>query len=62
MKRMNEILTEIVNSPFTENELISMFDDFTPDAERVFFAIGMFMKSNQIEKTNSQTDVLLTSL
>ena len=60
MKRMNEILTEFANSPFTPDELILMFDDFTPEAEVVFFAIGMFLSVKELEKFNSQIDVRLT--
>ena len=62
MKRMEKILNEIVNSPFTVDELIVMFDDFTFDAEVVFFAIGMFMKTKEIEEFNHKTDIRTTSV
>lgn len=57
---MNEILTEFVNSPFTPDELILMFDDFTPEAEIVFFAIGMFLSSKEIKVIRRSADVVLT--
>ena len=62
MNRMNEILREFANSPFTIEELISMFDDFTPESERVFFAIGMYLSTKEIKEFNSQRDVRLTSV
>jgi hypothetical protein len=60
MERMENILKEIVNSPFTVDELIVMFDDFTFDAEAVFYAIGMYMDTKELKEFNSQTDVTLT--
>ena len=62
MKRMENILEEIVNSPFTVDELIVMFDDFTFDADAVFFAIGMFMSTKEIEEFNHKTHIRTTSL
>lgn len=62
MKRMENILEEIVNSTFTVDELILMFDDFTFDAETVFFAIGMFMSTKEIEEFNRKTHIRTTSL
>jgi hypothetical protein len=60
MERMENILTLFRNSSHSVDELIVMYDDFTFDAEAVFFAIGMLLSSNKEEELKYETDTVLT--